>query len=175
MNFNPRRWLQRHSLKLLAIRGTPEAIAGGVAIGIFFGFMPIFGLKTALTILLAWLTRSNLIAAILAVTAHDILLPLMPAMYVWEYDLGFWLLSHPHHWPHNIPKLHGGFRSWHTWIVFLTGVGKPLLIGGALFAMPFAILSFVLTRLFLVAHRRKRLERKLHGHEPQDVGPNAVP
>ena len=37
---NPRRWLHNHSLKLLAIRDTPEAIAGGVAIGIFFGFFP---------------------------------------------------------------------------------------------------------------------------------------
>src|SRR5436309_2075255 len=33
---NPRRWLHEHSLKLLAIRDTPEAIAGGVAIGLFF-------------------------------------------------------------------------------------------------------------------------------------------
>ena len=48
---NPKRWLHEHSLKLLAIRDTPEAIAGGVAIGIFFGFTPLFGLKTALTIL----------------------------------------------------------------------------------------------------------------------------
>jgi uncharacterized protein (DUF2062 family) len=45
---DPRRWFHEHSLKLLAIRDTPEAIAGGVAIGIFFGFTPLFGLKTAL-------------------------------------------------------------------------------------------------------------------------------
>ena len=29
---NVKRWLREHSLKLLAIRDTPEAIAGGVAI-----------------------------------------------------------------------------------------------------------------------------------------------
>ena len=29
---NPKRWLHEHSLKLLAIRDTPGAIAGGVAI-----------------------------------------------------------------------------------------------------------------------------------------------
>jgi len=50
MNLNLRRWLHEHSLKLLAIRDTPEAIAGGVAIGIFFGFTPLFGLKTLLAI-----------------------------------------------------------------------------------------------------------------------------
>src|SRR6266403_1747139 len=96
---NVRRWLHEHSLKLLAIRDTPEAIAGGVAIGIFFGFTPLFGLKTILAILFAWLTRSNIIAAVLAGTLHDIILPLMPLIYRWEYQIGFWLLSHPHHWP----------------------------------------------------------------------------
>src|SRR6266568_4839097 len=62
---NLRRWFKEHSLKLLAIRDTPQAIAGGVAIGIFFGFTPLFGLKTLLSILFAWLTRSNILAAVL--------------------------------------------------------------------------------------------------------------
>jgi uncharacterized protein (DUF2062 family) len=63
---NPRRWFHEHSLKLLAIRDTPEAIAGGVAIGIFFGFVPIVGLKTVSAIFFAWLTRSNILAAVIA-------------------------------------------------------------------------------------------------------------
>src|SRR5712664_1067007 len=86
---NPRRWLHEHSLKLLAIRDTPQAIAGGVAIGIFFAFTPFFGLKEVLTILFAWLTRSNIIAAVLAVTAHNIILPVMPVIFRWEYDMGY--------------------------------------------------------------------------------------
>ena len=101
---NPRRWLHEHSLKLLAIRDTPEAIAGGVAIGIFFGFTPLFGLKTLSAIFFAWLTRSNILAAVLAATLHDIILPFMPMIYRWEYDVGFWLLSHPHHLPPPLRK-----------------------------------------------------------------------
>ena len=61
---NPRRWFRKHSLKLLAIRDTPQAIAGGVAIGMFFGFTPLFGLKTILAIFCAWLTGSNILAAV---------------------------------------------------------------------------------------------------------------
>ena len=57
---NLRRWLHEHSLKLLAIRDTPEAIAGGVTIGVFFGFMPLFGMKTALALFFAWLTRRTI-------------------------------------------------------------------------------------------------------------------
>ncbi len=63
---DPRRWLHEHSLKLLAIRDTPDAIAGGVAIGIFIGFTPLIGLKTALTILFALLTRCNILAAVIS-------------------------------------------------------------------------------------------------------------
>ena len=155
MNFNPRRWIHEHSLKLLAIRDTPEAIAGGVGIGIFFAFMPLFGLKTGLTILFAWLTRSNIIAAVLAVTAHDIILPLMPAIYIWEYGIGYTLIHHS--WPAVDFKLHGeGIRSWHRWIPYLLTVGKPLLIGGVLFSTPLAGISYFAAKNVMIRHQRKK-------------------
>ena len=156
---NPRRWLHDHSLKLLAIRDTPEAIAGGVAIGIFFGFTPLFGLKTALTILVAWLTRSNIIAAVLASAAHDVLLPLMPIIYRWEYQVGYWLLSRPHHLPPSLRTHKWEGISFHGWIRFLLGVGKPLLIGGFVCATPFSALSFMLTRRLIIRHRLKKQPR----------------
>ena len=81
---NVKRWLREHSLKLLAIRDTPEAIAGGVAIGVFFGFTPLFGIKTLCAIFFAWLTRSNIIAAVLAGTLHELSLPIMPVIVIWE-------------------------------------------------------------------------------------------
>src|SRR2546421_5897230 len=108
---NVRRWLHEHSLKLLAIRDTPEAIAGGVAIGIFFGFMPLFGLKTLLAILCAWLTRSNILAAVLAGTLHDVILPFMPVIYWWEYKMGYWLIYHQ--WPESIRRIH--WTGSHPW------------------------------------------------------------
>src|SRR5438132_13046274 len=86
---NPRRWLHEHSLKLLAIRDTPEAIAGGVAIGLFFGFSPLFGLRFLAPMFFAWLPRSNILAAGLATTLHDVVLPLIPVTYPWQSDVGF--------------------------------------------------------------------------------------
>jgi uncharacterized protein len=159
MRFNPRQWIHRHSLKLLAIRDTPESIAGGVAIGIFFGFMPLFGLKTLSCIVLAWLTRSNILAAVIACTAHDIVLPLMPAIYFWEYGVGYWLVNSPHHWPHALPKHHGDWFSLRSWVFYFFGAGKPLLIGGCLCAGPFAAVAFFLTRRFVAKHQRKRHAR----------------
>jgi uncharacterized protein len=156
---SPRQWLHEHSLKLLAIRDTPEAIAGGVAIGIYFGFTPLIGLKTALTILFAWLTRSNIIAAVIAQAAHDVGFFLMPALYVWEYGMGYWLLSQPHHLPTTLPKIRLEGLSLREWIAFLCGLGKPLLVGGLLCPAPLVPLSFFLTRRLIVRHRRKKHTR----------------
>jgi uncharacterized protein len=152
---NPRRWLRRHSLKLLAIRDTPEAIAGGVAIGIFFGFAPFFGLKTVLAILFAWLTRSNILAAVLAGALHDIIFPLMPVIYRWQYDLGYWLLSQPHHWPPSFRRFRWEDPTWRTWST-LFSVGKPLVVGGSLWSAPFAFLAFLVTRKVVARHQLKK-------------------
>jgi uncharacterized protein (DUF2062 family) len=153
---NIRRWLHEHSLKLLAIRDTPDAIAGGVAIGIFFGFTPLFGLKTLSAIFFAWLTRSNILAAVLAGTLHDIILPFMPVIYRWEYDLGYWLLSDPHRWPQSLARIHRDGLALRNWASYITGVGKPLLVGGIVCATPFAALSFFLTRRIVFRHQQKK-------------------
>lgn len=152
---NPRQWLHEHSLKLLAIRDTPEAIAGGVAIGLFFSFTPLFGLKTILTIFFAWLTRSNIIAAVLAVTLHDVLLPVMPVIYRWEYQLGFWLLSHPHHWPPSLMKAPWEGHHWRSWASIFT-IGKDTLLGSILCATPVAVISFELVRALVERHQKKK-------------------
>ena len=52
---------------------TPHSIALGSAIGIFFGFTPLWSLKTLLSIGVAWVFRCNKLAAAIAVTLHDIL------------------------------------------------------------------------------------------------------
>jgi uncharacterized protein (DUF2062 family) len=152
---NLKRWLHQHSLKLLAIRDTPEAIAGGVAIGIFFGFIPLFGLKTLSAIFFAWLTRSNIIAAVLAGTLHDVLLPFMPMIYRWEYDIGYWLLSTPHEWPQPLRRMKWSGHDWRNWTTFLT-VGRPWLVGSAVCSAPFALLSFALTKIIVARHHRKK-------------------
>ena len=154
---NPRQWFREHSLKLLAIRDTPVAISGGVAIGIFFGFTPLFGLKTLSAIFVAWLTGSNIIAAVLAATLHDVILPFMPVVYLWEYSLGYWLLNQPHQWP-AVRSLHWHGHPWRDWRTFFT-VGKPLLVGSAIFATPFAIVAFWVTKFILVRHQRKKQQQ----------------
>jgi len=150
---NVRHWLHEHSLKLLAIRDTPEAIAGGVAIGFFFGFTPLFGLKTASAILFAWLTRSNVLASVIACTLHDLILPLMPVIFLWEYDLGFWILNH--HFPPSVVKLALTPDTWHSWTTFII-IGKPLLLGSAVCGAPLSVATFFITRYFVHRHQVRK-------------------
>jgi uncharacterized protein len=151
---NLQSWLRRHSLKLLAIKDTPQAIAGGIAIGIFFGFTPLFGLKTLSAILLAWLTGSNILAAVLAGALHDVVLPFMPAIYWWEYQVGYFLLSHPHRLP-PFGRLGLSPHAWRSWTTFLT-VGKPMLLGSILCGAPVAIVSFFISRRIVARHQLKK-------------------
>ncbi len=81
--------------KLFSLKDSPHAIAGGVAIGVFVGFTPLLGVKTLLSLGLAYALRCNPIAAVIAVSLHDVLTPFAPIFMRWQYDLGFWLLSPP--------------------------------------------------------------------------------
>jgi uncharacterized protein len=153
---NLKRWFEDHSLKLLAIRDTPEAIAGGVAIGVLFGFSPLFGLKTLGAMLLAWLTRSNILAAVIAVTLHDLVLPLMPVLYWWEYSLGYWMLNHewPKHEAHFVFRLHE-LLNW-TVIARFGPALRASMVGWVIIGLPASAASYVATKVVIIRHRRKK-------------------
>src|ERR1041385_2223548 len=150
----PRKWLHEHSLKLLAIRDSPEAIAGGVAIGIFFGFIPLFGLKTLLAICFAWLTRSNILAAVLASALHDVALPLMPVVYRFEYKVGYFLLTQPHHWPPSLLKYQWEGLRWRGWMNIFN-IGKHLLLGAVICSAPIALLAYFVTKPLVARYHKK--------------------
>jgi uncharacterized protein (DUF2062 family) len=146
--------------KLVEIQAGPHAIAAGFAIGLFVGFTPLFGFKTALTLLFATILRTNPIAAIIGVTLHDLFLPFLPASLLLEYDIGYWLMSHPHHLP---PKLHLGdleLQELLHWTTFFRE-GLPLLIGSLVLGAPISLASYFLLKKWIVHHRRK----KAHHHE----------
>ena len=90
-----KRWLVAHHMTLMTIADTPHSIALGSAIGIFFGFTPLYPLKTLLSIGTAWVCRCNKIAAAISVTLHDVVIWAMPAIYLAEYQLGCWSLQRP--------------------------------------------------------------------------------
>jgi len=61
--------------ELLDAKDAPHSVAGGTAIGVFFGFIPIFGLKTVSAMGVSMVTRCSVVASVIGVSLHDILLP----------------------------------------------------------------------------------------------------
>ena len=145
-----KRWLAEHHVRLIAIQDTPHSIALGSAIGIFFGFTPLLGMKTLLSIVVAWICRCNKIAAAIAVTLHDIILPFMPAIYFWEYKVGMFVLRE-----HAVPRhafRHVSLREYTQWTTFFT-VGQPLLVGSLFLAFPCAIVVYFSMRMLVSRSR----------------------
>ena len=134
--------------KLFAIQDSPESIACGMGVGVFLGFTPLYGLKTLLALLLAILLRGNKIAAVIGVNLHDVVLPLVPVVLGMEYELGFWLLSRPHHLPASLDLIHLRPHEWLRWTTFFD-VGMPMLVGSLMMGIPFGFAAFFITRSLL--------------------------
>jgi uncharacterized protein (DUF2062 family) len=138
-----RYWLAHLHFRLVTIQDTPHSIALGVAIGIFFGFTPLWSLKTLLSIAVAWLLKSNKIAAAISVQLHDLILPFMPAIYLWEYKLGFWAMHG--HFPRRARLSQLVLRDYLQWETF-NWLGRPLLIGSIILGVPSAALVYLICR-----------------------------
>lgn len=150
-----RAWLSHLHFRLVTIEDTPHSIALGVAIGIFFGFTPLWSLKTLLSIAVAWLCKSNKIGAAISVQLHDIILPFMPAIYLWEYKLGFWTMHG--HLPRKIKFGAMTLRDYLHWETFFT-VGRPLLVGSLIIGLPSAAIVYAVCRGLITTHRTAREE-----------------
>jgi uncharacterized protein (DUF2062 family) len=145
-----KQWLTKHHMTLMTIADTPHSIALGSAIGIFFGFTPLYPLKTLLSIAVAWIFRCNKIAAAIAVTLHDVLIWAMPAIYLAEYRLGCWSLR----WPaaQRVHFRQFGLRDYLHWHVFSRVVWPtfwPTFVGSLFLAIPSAIAVYFVMRLLV--------------------------
>jgi len=134
-----------HSLtaKLLELHDSPNALAGGVAIGMFIGFTPLFGLKTLLCLGAAYLLRCNPIAAVISVSLHDVVTPFWPVLLEIEFKIGWWLMGMFHQLPRTPPVMHFHIKDVMQWTTFF-GVGLPMLVGSMFLSAPAALVSYLL-------------------------------
>jgi uncharacterized protein (DUF2062 family) len=149
-----KRWLAEHHMTLMTIADTPHSIALGSAIGIFFGFTPLWSLKTLLSIAVAWICRCNKIAAAIAVTVHDVLIFVMPAIYFAEYKVGCWTLCRPP--PAHRIRFHFGLHDYLNWDVFSRLVW-PAMVGSLFLAIPSAVVVYFVMRLLISRARSPQL------------------
>lgn len=151
------RRFKEHGAKLLVLPDAPHSIALGAAIGAFFGFTPLFGLKTLLSLGLAALLRVNKIAAVVAVSLHDLVLPLWPVVLRLEFGIGYWLLHDPHQWPPRLGLRGVDYRLWFQWKHF-AAVGGPTLLGSVILGVPASLGVYALLKRALREQRRRQVE-----------------
>ena len=73
-------------LRLMRLKGQPEEVAGGMAIGVFVGMTPTVPLHTVLAVAIAFLLKKSKLAAAVGVwIANPLILPLI---YLLDYKLG---------------------------------------------------------------------------------------
>jgi hypothetical protein len=145
--------------ELLDAKDAPHSVAGGTAIGVFFGFIPIFGFKTVSAMGASMLTRCSVVASVIGVSAHDILLPIWPLILRLQFQIGFWLLSHPHHFAPKLTKQDFRISEIFQWDNFVD-IGLPLMVGGVICAIPFTLLSYAAVLFVMRWRQQRRLSKK---------------
>jgi hypothetical protein len=162
----PNRAARYYYLKFLRLQGDPHSLALGVAVGLFVGITPTIPLHTALILILAWLFRGNILAALIAATAISNPLTWLP-QYYFCWRLGSWLLPGRLSWT-RIQELLGVLTSGTGFKESLALLGQlgleavaVMLVGGVLLAIPFTCAGYILSFKFFRALRKKRQEKHI--------------
>ena len=142
------RWLGKQLARIRDLKDDPRKIALGIGIGTFIGFFPPLGFKTLLAMGSTRLLKGNVIAAAIAVTLHDLLLPIAPALLIWEFHTGHWLMGSSGSPTFAAGLPHGDIKVWLHWSTLMR-LETPLLLGSLVIGAPFGIASYYICRRFL--------------------------
>lgn len=164
------------------IRDTPEKIAFGFACGALASFTPLFGCHFFVAALLAWITRSNVIASLFGTIVGN---PLsFPFIATSSMGLGTWLLGTGRSnadgegviasfvevasllWDALLNALGLGAEHAVSWSVararfgdFWDQVMFPYFVGGFICGMAVAVLCYYLVRPTVAAYQKRRREK----------------
>ncbi|MCC7518950.1 MAG: DUF2062 domain-containing protein [Verrucomicrobiae bacterium] len=156
--FDPKAKIEAGWRRLQEIEKTPHEIAFGLALGVFVSFFPIIPFQTVAALALALLFRGNKISCLIGLHLHDLLFPLIPLMFVAEYEVG--RMGHP-------LGLHPKFTGEHWTFAELAQHGGPvfrtMLLGALILATPAALAAYLIGRSTARDWQTRRSERKARG------------
>jgi hypothetical protein len=146
-----KRRLQYFYWRLVRLQGSPEALARGLACGVFAGLFPLAGPQTLLALLLAFIFRAN---KILAAVGPWISNPFTSVpIYLFNFQVGKWLLNDRSSTTLNL-------QSWENVKESGIEIIWPLFVGCVTVGSICAILSYFLG-LWLI-RRVRSSQQKLH-------------
>ncbi|NEQ81360.1 MAG: DUF2062 domain-containing protein [Moorea sp. SIO2I5] len=129
------------------MQGKPEAIARGLACGVFAGFFPLFGLQLIIGILLAVLLRGNKIAAT-AGTWISNPLTYVP-IFAFNFHVGEWLLNQDE-------LANVSFQSWQEFTELGSEIILTLFVGCFAVGLVCAVVSYWLSVKLIYRLRTNR-------------------
>jgi len=146
-----KRSLRFFYLRLLRLKGQPEEVAGGMAIGVFIGMTPTVPLHTVLAVLIAFILRKSKLAAALGVwVANPFFLPFI---YILDYKVGQSLTGI------EAPSFIFKDFSLSQFLDLGWDISCPLLLGGVVTGGILAVPSYFITKRVILLYRKKRQKR----------------
>ena len=130
---NVRRWARYVYIRFIRLRSHPQAIARGIAAGVFAGSYPLFGLQTIIGVAIAAAIRGNKIVAA-AGTWISNPLTYVP-IYAFNYQVGRRLLGQST--ATNLTN-----RSPQEWMSLGFDITLALMIGSTFVGLTLAIISY---------------------------------
>ncbi|HBI15313.1 MAG TPA: DUF2062 domain-containing protein [Desulfobulbaceae bacterium] len=159
------RVIKYFQLRFIRLKGDPLSLAKGIAIGVFVGQTPTIPFQTVITLLLALLFRATKIPALLASMLTT------PFTYFASWKIGSWLTPWDLSWE-RIAAARAIVRSEAGLAEILAEFGKlgqetiiAMLLGGFVWAAPFAMISFIASYYFFLAVQNKRLAKRTRSPE----------
>ena len=121
--------------KLSHLDARPDQIAAGFSIGIFASLLPLNPSAIIVAIVVAWLLKRNVMAAVAGAVISILYLPLLPLIWLAEYRLGKLIL------PVQYPLTLDHARLWDVlqkgWDVY-----AAMLVGSIIIAIPVTLLTY---------------------------------
>ncbi|MGK7929844.1 MAG: DUF2062 domain-containing protein [Microcystaceae cyanobacterium] len=145
-----KRQLRYLYLRFVRMKEHPHVIARGLAVGVFAGCFPLFGLQTIIGVALAFLVRGNKLAAAVGTWISNPL-TYVP-LFAFNYKIGRWILGEYSH-VGGQAKFSQNWDSWSEMTSLGTDFLVILFVGCAVVGAVASIIAYVLCLRLLNRHR----------------------
>ena len=146
-----RRFFSYYKLKLARLPASSYAISAGFACGSMVSFTPLLGFHFVLAVVFSYLFRANYIAALIGtIVGNPISFP-----FIWGliYKVGAFIVDRSDN--NLIPNINFEIIIKQTYDIFI-----PMLVGGAVLAIPVWLLTYFITYSFVSSFKKARIKKQ---------------
>jgi len=146
-----RRFFSYYKLKLARLPASSYAISAGFACGSMVSFTPLLGFHFVLAVVFSYLLRANYIAALIGtIVGNPISFP-----FIWGliYKVGAFIVDRSDN--SLSPNINFEIIIKQTYDIFV-----PMLVGGAILAIPVWLLTYFITYSFVSSFKKARIKKQ---------------